>query len=84
MHECRGNRFETEYLPCVQPFSAVIIASSAKRDELAKYLDIARIADLVDLATSSDDAEEIKTLAGHIRDRTQEAEHRRYRRRRDR
>ena len=38
----------------------VAIASSAKKDELDKYLDIARIADLVDLATSSDDVEESK------------------------
>jgi HAD superfamily hydrolase (TIGR01549 family) len=74
MHEWRGNRFKTEYLPRVRPFSAVpdllrrvrdaglqiAIASSAKRDELDKYLDIARIADLVDLTTSSDDAEESK------------------------
>jgi HAD superfamily hydrolase (TIGR01549 family) len=74
MEEWRGNRFKTEYLPLVQPFSAVpdllrrvrgaglriAIASSAKRDELDKYLDIARIADLVDLTTSSDDAEESK------------------------
>ena len=74
LHEWRGNRFKTEYLPRVRPFSAVpdllrrvrdaglqiAIASSAKRDELDKYLDIARIADLVDLTTSSDDAEESK------------------------
>jgi phosphoglycolate phosphatase-like HAD superfamily hydrolase len=58
----------------VRPFSAVpdllrcvrdaglkvAIASSAKKGELAKYLDIARIADLVDVTTSSDDVEESK------------------------
>jgi HAD superfamily hydrolase (TIGR01509 family) len=58
----------------VRPFSAVpdllrrvrnagvqvAIASSAKKDELDRYLDIARIADLVDVKTSSDDAEESK------------------------
>jgi phosphoglycolate phosphatase-like HAD superfamily hydrolase len=58
----------------VRPFSAVpdllrrvrdaglriAIASSAKKDELKKYLDIARIVDLIDVATSSDDAEESK------------------------
>jgi HAD superfamily hydrolase (TIGR01509 family) len=69
MEEWRGNRFKTEYLPLVHPFSAVpdrlrrvrdaglriAIASSAKKDELEKYLDIARITDLVDLTTSSDD-----------------------------
>jgi phosphoglycolate phosphatase-like HAD superfamily hydrolase len=58
----------------VRPFSAVpdllrrvrdaglrvAIGSSAKKDELDKYLDIARIADLVDVKTSSEDAEESK------------------------
>jgi phosphoglycolate phosphatase-like HAD superfamily hydrolase len=74
MEEWRGHRFKTEYLPLVRPFSAVpdllrrvrdvglqiAIASSAKKDELDKYLDIARIVDLVDVATSSDDVEESK------------------------
>jgi phosphoglycolate phosphatase-like HAD superfamily hydrolase len=63
-----------EYLPLVRPFSAVpnllrrvreaglqiAIASSAKKDEVDKYLDIARIVDLVDLTTSSDDVDESK------------------------
>jgi HAD superfamily hydrolase (TIGR01549 family) len=74
LEEWRGNRFKSEYLPLVRPFSAVpdllrrgrdaglriAIASSARKDELDKYLDIARIADLVDLTTSSDDVEESK------------------------
>jgi HAD superfamily hydrolase (TIGR01549 family) len=74
LEEWRGKRFKTEYLPLVRPFSAVpdllkrgrdaglriAIASSARKDELDKYLDIARITDLVDLTTSSDDAEESK------------------------
>jgi HAD superfamily hydrolase (TIGR01549 family) len=74
LEEWRGNRFKTQYLPLVRPFSAVpdllrrvrdggsqiAIASSAKKDELDKYLDIARITDLVDLTTSSDDAKESK------------------------
>src|SRR6201991_2896413 len=74
LEEWRGERFETAYLPLVRPFSAVpdllkrvrdagvrvAIASSAKKDELDKYLDIARIADLVDVKTSSDDAKESK------------------------
>jgi beta-phosphoglucomutase-like phosphatase (HAD superfamily) len=61
-------------LPLVQPFSAVpdllrrvreagvrvAIGSSAKREELDKYLEIARITQLVDLTTSSDDVEESK------------------------
>jgi hypothetical protein len=59
-------------LPLIRPFSAVsdllkrasdagrriAIASSAKKDELEKYLDIAGIAKLVDATTSSDDVEE--------------------------
>ena len=39
---------------------AIAVASSAKKDEVDKYLDIARIADLVDLKTSADDVEESK------------------------
>ena len=38
----------------------IAVASSAKKDELAKYLDIAGIADLVDVTTSSDDVKESK------------------------
>jgi phosphoglycolate phosphatase-like HAD superfamily hydrolase len=74
LEQWRGNRFKTEYLPLVRPFSAVpnllrrvreaglqiAIASSAKKDEVDEYLDIARIVDLVDLTTSSDDVEESK------------------------
>jgi phosphoglycolate phosphatase-like HAD superfamily hydrolase len=61
LEEWRGKRFKSEYLPMVRPFSAVpdllkrgrdaglriAVASSAKKDELDKYLDIARITDLV-------------------------------------
>jgi HAD superfamily hydrolase (TIGR01509 family) len=74
MEEWRGRRFKTEYLPLLRPFSAVpdllrrvrhgglriAVASSAKKDELDKYLDIAGIADLVDATTCSDDVEESK------------------------
>jgi phosphoglycolate phosphatase-like HAD superfamily hydrolase len=74
LEEWRGKHFKTKYLPLVRPFSAVpdllrrvrdsgvqiAVASSAKKDELDEYLDIAGIADLVDLATSSDDVEESK------------------------
>jgi phosphoglycolate phosphatase-like HAD superfamily hydrolase len=70
----RGNCFKTKYLPLVRPFSAVpdllrrvreaglqvAVASSAKKDELGKYLDTAGITDLVHVTTSSDDAEESK------------------------
>jgi beta-phosphoglucomutase-like phosphatase (HAD superfamily) len=38
----------------------IAIGSSAKKEELNKYLDIARIADLVDMTTSSEDAEQSK------------------------
>lgn len=42
----------------------VAIGSSAKKDELDKYIEIARIADLVDVKTSSEDAEESKPAPG--------------------
>ena len=38
----------------------IAIAPSAKRDELDKYLDIAGITKLIDVTTSSDDADESK------------------------
>jgi HAD superfamily hydrolase (TIGR01509 family) len=74
LEEWRSQRFKAAYLPLVRPFSAVpdllrrvreaglrvANGSSAKKDELDKYLDIARIADLVDVKTSSQDAEESK------------------------
>lgn len=74
LEEWRGKRFKSEYLPLVRPFSAVpnllrrvrdagvriAVASSAKKDEVDKYLDIADITDLVDMTTSSDDAKESK------------------------
>jgi HAD superfamily hydrolase (TIGR01509 family) len=77
MEEWRRNRFKTAHLPLVRPFSAVpdllrrvrhatvhvAVASSAKNDELAKYLDIAGIADLVDVTTSSNDVEQSKPAA---------------------
>ncbi|MBP1294162.1 HAD family hydrolase [Bradyrhizobium elkanii] len=74
LEEWRGNRFKSTYLPLVRPFSAVpellqraretglriAVASSAKKDELKKYLDIAAISGLVDVATSSEDVDESK------------------------
>jgi phosphoglycolate phosphatase-like HAD superfamily hydrolase len=70
----RGERFKSAYLPLVRPFSAVpdllrrvrdagvkiAIGTSAKKEELGKYLDIARIEALVDATASSEDAEESK------------------------
>ena len=74
LEEWRGKRFKSTYLPLIRPFSAapellrrvrdagvrIAVASSAKEDELKKYLDIAAISDLVDVVTSSDDVEESK------------------------
>jgi phosphoglycolate phosphatase-like HAD superfamily hydrolase len=74
LEEWRGDRFTAKYLPLVRPFSAVpgllqrvrdgglrvAVASSANKDELARYLEIARITDLVDVTSSSDDVEESK------------------------
>ena len=74
MEEWRGKLFKSKYLPLIRPFSAVpellqrvrdaglkvAVASSAKQSELETYLDIARVASLVDVATSSEDAEQSK------------------------
>jgi phosphoglycolate phosphatase-like HAD superfamily hydrolase len=74
LEEWRGTLFKSKYLPLVRPFSAVpellrrvrdaglkvAVASSAKRSELDIYLEIARITDLVDVATSSEDAGQSK------------------------
>ncbi len=74
MEQWRGELFRSEYLPMVRPFSAVpallrriraaglkvAVGSSAKTPELKAYLDIAEIAGLVDVVTSSDDVEQSK------------------------
>ncbi len=74
MEEWRGKLFKSKYLPLVRPFSAVpellrrvrdaglkvAVASSAKASELEVYLEIACVRDLVDVATSSEDAEQSK------------------------
>ena len=74
MEQWRGKLFKSKYLPLVRPFSAVpellrrvreaglkvAVASSAKQAELQVYLDIARVTDLVDVATCSEDAEQSK------------------------
>lgn len=68
----RGERFKSKYLPMIRPFSAVpdllarvreaglliAVASSAKKDELKKYLEIAGVTKLVDTTVSSEDVEE--------------------------
>ncbi len=74
MEAWRGERFREHYLPMVRPFSAVpdllarvraaglkvAVASSAKQNELIKYLGIAGIEELVDVRTSSEDAGQSK------------------------
>ena len=74
METWRGKRFVEHYLPMVRPFSAVpdllakvraaglkvAVASSAKQNELEKYLQIAGIETLVDVQTCSQDAEQSK------------------------
>ena len=75
MEEWRSKLFRSKYLPLVRPFSAVpellrrvrkaglqvAVASSAEKSELKEvYLEIACIKDLVDVATSSDDAGQSK------------------------
>jgi phosphoglycolate phosphatase-like HAD superfamily hydrolase len=74
LKEWRGKLFKSKYLPLVRPFSGVpellsrvheegmkvAVASSAKKDELETYLDIARITRLVDVATSSEDVAQSK------------------------
>jgi phosphoglycolate phosphatase-like HAD superfamily hydrolase len=74
LEDWRSRRFKTEYLPLVRPFSGVpellervrrggltvAVASSSKKEELEKYLEIAGVAKLVEVATTSDDAERSK------------------------
>ena len=70
----RGEIFATRYLPHLQPFPQVrellerltadgfvlVVASSAKEDELDPLLERAGVADLITRTTSSDDAENSK------------------------
>ncbi|HEV7440388.1 MAG TPA: HAD family hydrolase, partial [Methylobacterium sp.] len=70
----RSDLFRRTYLPQVKPFPgvrelfariradghAIALASSGKESEVAHYQEILGIADLVDVATSSDDAERSK------------------------
>src|SRR5262245_2484008 len=74
IEEYRLDLFKREYLPLVKPFPSVrelferieadglriALASSAKKEELGRYKQIAGIEDLVDAETSSDDAENSK------------------------
>lgn len=74
MESYRGELFKEEYLPKVKAFPKVrqlferlkgdnkriSLASSAKKDELESYKQIAQIGDLIDSETSSDDVEKSK------------------------
>jgi HAD superfamily hydrolase (TIGR01549 family) len=77
LDEYRGALFKKKYMPRVEAFPKVrdlferirqdgkriALASSAKEDELATYKKIARIEDLLEAETSSDDAERSKPHA---------------------
>lgn len=72
--ERRGEIFRTNYAPTLQPFEGVrellermqadgyklVVATSAGEDDLDILLEQAGVADLIDRATTSDDAEESK------------------------
>jgi HAD superfamily hydrolase (TIGR01549 family) len=74
LEKYRGELFKREYLSQVRAFPQVrelferirneglriALASSAKKDELKTYKEIARIADLVEEETSADDADKSK------------------------
>ncbi len=74
IQEFRSDLFKRKYLPEARAFPAVrelferirasgqriVLASSGKADEVARYKEVAGIADLIDAATSSDDAERSK------------------------
>ncbi len=74
VEEARGEIFKKQYLAKVKPFPKVrelflkikadgkriVLASSANKDELEAYKEIARIADLIEEETSTDDAEKSK------------------------
>jgi HAD superfamily hydrolase (TIGR01549 family) len=74
MEKYRGELYKREYLPRVRAFPGVrdlflrikadgkriALASSAKEDELGTYKKLARIEDLVEEETSSDDADKSK------------------------
>jgi phosphoglycolate phosphatase-like HAD superfamily hydrolase len=74
LKDWRGKLFISKYMPLVRPFSCVpellsrvhekgmkvAVASSANKDELETYLEIARITKLVDVATSYEDVTQSK------------------------
>jgi HAD superfamily hydrolase (TIGR01549 family) len=74
LEKYRGELFKREYLPQVRAFpqvrelferirrdgTRIALASSAKKEELKTYKEIARITDLVEEETSADDADKSK------------------------
>lgn len=70
----RGRILKRDFLPKIKPFTkvreifqkiqadgkSIVLASSAKADELEAYKKIARIEDLIEAETSADDAEKSK------------------------
>lgn len=72
--EHRGDHYKRHYLPQVRAFPGVrelferlrdrglriVLASSAKGDELEKYVEVMGVRDLIESSTSSDDAERSK------------------------
>jgi HAD superfamily hydrolase (TIGR01509 family) len=72
--ERRAEIFKEKYLPTLKPFPAVrelmealvaknlrlVVATSAKKEEVGPLLKIANVTDLIDKKTSSDDAENSK------------------------
>jgi HAD superfamily hydrolase (TIGR01509 family) len=70
----RGEHFKASYLRMIRPFAAVpelvqalrdrgmkiAVGSSAKKDELKVYMDLAGIAELVDVTVSSEDVDQSK------------------------
>lgn len=78
IEEARKSMFMRDYLPRATPFPAVrelfqelmsrgmrlAVASSASGEEIAQYLGIAQIEDLIDMGTNADDAERSKPDPG--------------------
>ena len=74
LEKYRSELFKRDYLPRARPFpgvralferlraegQTVVLASSGKKDEVEHHTKLADIADLIDAATSSDDAERSK------------------------
>ena len=74
MEERRGEIFKNDYMNRVEPFPKVrelferikrdgkqiVLASSAKKDELEHYKELLNVVDLLGGATSADDAEQSK------------------------